>query len=226
MWTDKQLELLIAPGSHLLEVSGFRNAPVSILTGVMPPHEDYKGDWKTFSPGIRVYIYLFIAATSQRPNPEALKLLCQQDLTLFTRVWNTVSRIKNDFARDIVNLSFSRWSRILEESRLRPQKRQSSSWTREDITAEFFDETGEPRLGPPKRKTEPNLPRYDKPEAGPVRHISPEEYLATRSAKYGGVKPQFEKDSEHWAKEIPRSADKEDRYYDGIGVDQLIGMSE
>lgn len=218
MWSDKSLELLITPAIDLLEVSGFRHARVSIMTGIRPPHEDYRDYWAALTPGLRAYAYLFLACVSRRPNFDALFFLCQGDRKLQSRVWKSVKDAANQHNRDVVNIPLSKWLQTTQ----RQQDRRSSGWTREDVVAEFYDETGEPRLGAPKRPLEPRLAEYQ-PNPSPVRRVSPEEYLASRrEPKYGGVKPEFEKDSEHFAKEKPENADK---IYDGTPLDELLGQS-
>lgn len=109
--------------------------------------------------------------------------------------------------------------RQAQDKTITPRQR---GWTREDVVAEYYDETGEPRLGPPRKKSEPIMPEYDQAPS-PVRKVSVEEYQRTkRNPVYGGVKPEFAKESEHFAKELPDSADK---IFDGTPLDELIGQT-
>jgi hypothetical protein len=110
-------------------------------------------------------------------------------------------------------------SRQAQENVVTPQQR---GWTREDVVAEYYSETGEPMLGPPRKKAEPILPTYDTSPT-PARRVSAEEYYATkRNPVYGGVKPEFAQESEHFAKEKPSNDDK---LYDGTPLDEIIGQS-
>lgn len=214
MWSDKSLELLIAPAIDLLEVSGFRHARVSIVTGIRPPHKDYRESWGALTPGLRAYVYLFLVATSRRPSFDALFFLCRGDRSMQSRIWKRAKDAANQYGRDLVNVPLSKWLQITQQ----PQERRSSGWTREDVVAEFYDEVGDPRLGPPKQPLAPRLPEYESVPS-PVKSLSPEEYLATRrQPKYGGVKLEFEKESAHWTQEIPDTADK---IYDGSTPDEF-----
>lgn len=59
---------------------------------------------------------------------------------------------------------------------------------RKDLVDIFQDfENGEKPLYyvAPETKIDVRLPSYDKPEAGPVRRVSADEYLATRRSKVG-----------------------------------------
>lgn len=59
---------------------------------------------------------------------------------------------------------------------------------RKDLVELFQDlENGEKPLYyvAPETKIEVRLPSYDKPEAGPVRRVSVDEYMATRRQKAG-----------------------------------------
>lgn len=59
---------------------------------------------------------------------------------------------------------------------------------RRDLVEIFNDlESGEMPLyqTAPETTVDVRLPKYDKPEAGPVRHVSVDEYLATRRPRAG-----------------------------------------
>lgn len=59
---------------------------------------------------------------------------------------------------------------------------------RKDLVEIFKDlETGDTPLFyvAPETTIDVRLPKYDKPEAGPVRHVSVDEYMATRRQRAG-----------------------------------------
>lgn len=210
MWTDKTLESLIPIAAELLGSS--RKVSTYLTLGTRCPDPDADpSEWQSWTPGLRAYAILFNYC-SRRDHLDLLYRLAPREVA--DRLYRQFEDERRMRARDLtreaawcVAVSRIEGSKARQEQNnvVNPQQR---GWTREDVVAEYYDETGDPMLGPPKKKTEPILPSYDNPVA-PVRHVSPDEYLATqRKPVYGGVKPEFAKESEHFTKEKPDNADK------------------
>lgn len=224
MWTEQTLTNLI-PYAHLgLERQGRRH-PLKIIQGVRYLDKELDRDfWVSLTDGLRAYYTLFWLAV-YRQDWEALTLICPKDKR--TSFQAAIRAARQARQKELTRLDEA-LDRLLIDYAKREQSRHGTAtprqigWTREDVVAEFYDEAGEPRLGPPRKTSDPIMPEYDQTPS-PVRKVSAEEYLKTRrNPAYGGVKPEFAKESEHFAKELPDSADK---IYDGTPLDELIGQT-
>lgn len=224
MWTAKALESLIPIAATLL---GSDNKVSTYLTVGTRCHdrEVDPQEWRSWGPGLRAYYILFDYAM-RLGNLDILYRLAPRDVA--DRLYHALVVEREMRRRDITREAD--WKTMVARitaAHKRQQERNTQTprqtgWTREDVVAEYYDEVGEPRLGPPRRTPDPIMPEYDRPPS-PVRKISVEEYLKTkRNPVYGGVKPEFAKESEHFAKERPDNADK---IYDGIPLDELIGQT-
>lgn len=224
MWTDKALESLIPIAAAL--IGSDRRVSTYLTQGSRcPDPEQDPQAWRSWTPGLRAYHILFDFVV-RRGNLDLLYRLCPREQA--ERLYREMTAERKARYRELTleadwNTAVSRMAashaRQTQDGATRPQHR---GWTREDVVAEYYDETGEPRLGPPRKKAEPIMPEYDQ-SPSPVRKVSPEEYLRTkRNPVYGGVKPEFAKESEHFAKELPDSADK---IFDGTPLDELIGQT-
>lgn len=220
MWTEAALTNLIPYAHTALECIGRRH-PARIISGAQTIDTDMPRElWSSLTDGARAYFVLFWCAY-YRKDWVALSYICSP-AQYRSMVSNMTSRLA--VARYELTRVDARLDQLIAERLRRRHARdqvdhpQRRGWTREDIAAEFYDESGEPRLGPPKVPLEPRLAEYaDSP--APVKRIDPKEYLATRRPpKYGGVKLEFEKESEHWTKEISETADK---IYDGTTPDEF-----
>lgn len=224
MWTDKALESLIPIAATLLGPD--RRVSTYLTHGSRCPDPELDlQEWKSWTPGLRAYHILFDFVT-RRGNLDLLYRLCPREqaerlyreMTVERKLRHRELTLEADWKTAVARITAA-------QDRQQDRKTQTprqAGWTREDVVAEYYDETGEPRLGPPRKKAEPIMPEYDK-SPSPVRKVSVEEYQRTkRNPVYGGVKPEFAKESEHFAKELPDSADK---IYDGTPLDELIGQT-
>lgn len=224
MWTDKTLESLIPIAAAYLG-SERRVSTQLTLGSWCPDREVDLQEWRSWSVGARAYFILFNYAL-YRGNTEALYRICPKAKadSIITEIAADRKARHYSLTREASwEIAVSRMTaakeRQAQDKTIIPRQR---GWTREDVVAEYYDETGEPRLGPPRKKAEPIMPEYDQTPS-PVRKVSAEEYYKTkRNPVYGGVKPEFAKESEHFAKELPDSADK---IYDGTPLDELIGQT-
>lgn len=224
MWTDKALESLIPIATALLGSDRKATKYLTIGSCCIDQEVDIQ-EWRSWTPGLRAYYVVFWYAIF-RGDASAIYSLApkQQAAELYARITQERHARFRELTRE------ADWTRALSrmvDAHTKQEERQTrtprqTGWTREDVVAEYYSETGEPMLGPPRKKAEPIMPEYDK-SPSPVRKISPEEYQATkRKPVYGGVKPEFAKESEHFAKELPDNADK---IYDGTPLDELIGQT-
>lgn len=229
MWTDKRLESLIPIAEHHLTVCRGKRAMSKILTQGGWPVDQYIPIevWRQWSLGVRAY-YVLLYCGVARGDTSALYYLCSKDqaVRIYAKIAGERLSYNHELTRGEIADIADKWA---ERAKKRQQKQgtkkpQRRGWTRDDVPAEYFNkDTGEPTLDVKYTEYYLQLSK-DERAPGPVRRISPEEYLATkREPVYGGVKPEFAKESEHFAKERPDPADK---YYDGTPLDVLIGQSE
>ena len=169
MWTVKALESLIPIASALLGSDRKVSTQLTLGTWCPDPEVDPQ-EWRSWPIGERAYFIVFGYALS-RGNTEALYRICPKpkaDAIVMELAADRKARHYSLTREASWEVALSRITAAKErQTQDRTISPRQKGWTREDVVAEYYDETGEPRLGPPRKKEEPIMPDYDQSPSPP-----------------------------------------------------------
>ncbi len=166
-----------------------------INSGQHPWHPEVADMWKTLTVYERSWYVLFNLATFYS-DWEALEAIAPNEQA-FNQVRKKIYQSHNAYQRDLANITYDKWlAQVQEARRLSEQptvRRRAARYSPQDIPDDLtrlgtFDSQS-PRIPPTV------LPSYAG-SPGPVRSVTPDEFLATRRTPGPrGVKLEFDKEN-------------------------------
>jgi len=172
-------------------------------------HQDVKLVWPRMTIGERSWYILFVSAVYYS-DWDSLQVISPSE-DIYQRVRETLISRMNSHARDIVNITFDKWAKLLKLPSRRTYK---SNFTARDIPVDINEQIVRTVRS---RDFTPMVPAYDGPRSGPVKKIDPVQHLATRKPDQRlGVRLEYDS-----PKVSRQKADKEiERWVDALDMEQ------